>query len=184
MPESQQIIIPCTPIRIATTKDKAFVDDLAIRFSNAVGFIPGVALDWYISAGCVRLGLENGEPAGYILSRNYFRWNIAMRPITQAAVCMDAQRRHIGLGLLADLENDAREAGQIAVQACCREGLESNAFWQAAGFEKICLLDPQAARRRLINVWRKQITPHRPAWFAVPPPVAGYRAKKTKVVKP
>lgn len=183
MPESQQIIIPCTPIRIATTYDKAFVDDLAIQFSNALGFIPNQALDWYLSAGCVRLGLENGEPAGYILSREYLRWNRAMRPITQAAVCMDAQRRHLGLAILSDLEDHARSAGQIATQACCREGLESNAFWEAAGYQLICKLDPQSARARHVNVWRKQITPYRPTWFEVVPPVAGYRAKKTRIVK-
>lgn len=164
--------------RIATAADKLYIDSLAKKFSNEVGFLPNVALEAYIAMGGVQLGLENGEPAGYILSRGYLRWNIALRPITQAAVQFDAQRRHLGLELVHRAENDARDVGQIAIQACCREGLDANDFWKAAGFREICRLDPRSARGRNIIVWRKPLTAHIPPWFILPPPVHGYRAKK------
>lgn len=164
--------------RIATLGDQRYIDALAKKFSNEVGFLPRTALEAYIAMGGVELALENGEPAGYILSRGYLRWNIAMRPITQAAVQFDAQRRHLGLELVARAEAHAREVGQIAIQACCREGLDANDFWQAAGFRKICRLDPRSQRNRQIIVWRKSLNDHIPPWFILPPPVHGYRARK------
>lgn len=168
-----------TEIRIATNHDHLYIDALAKKFSNAVGFIPNAALEKYIELGGVQIGLENGEPAGYILSRGYLRWCIAMRPITQAAVQFDAQRRHVGLELVARAEAHAREAGQIAIQACCREGLAANDFWKAAGFREICQLNPRAARKKQIIVWRKPLSNHIPPWFVLPPPVHGYRARKS-----
>lgn len=176
-----QILLPQpSTLRIASPQDMSFVRSLAREFSNEVGFIPQQALDWYIDAGGVNLVLENGEPAGYLLGRDQLRWNIAIRPIFQAAIHFDAQRRHHGLALVNAREDAAREAGQVALQACCREGLEANEFWRLAGFEEICRLDPSNSRGKNVVCWRKQITEHRPAWFTVPPPVSGYR-KRTSV---
>ena len=82
----------------------------------------------------MRIAEENDDAAGYILSRPKLRWQPAMRSITQAAVAMDAQRRHHGLALLARIEQESRSAGLLAIQACCAVGLDSNDFWRAAGF--------------------------------------------------
>ncbi len=170
---------PTVATRIATAADQTYIDDLAKKFSNEVGFIPRVALEKYIELGGIELALENEQPAGYILSRGYLRWCIAMRPITQAAVQFDAQRRHVGLELVSRAETHAREVGQIAIQACCREGLDANDFWKAAGFREICRLDPRASRNKQIIVWRKPLANHIPPWFILPPPVHGYRARKS-----
>lgn len=171
-------------IKTASLADLQFVEDLQRKHSNAIGFIPRQATEWYLEAGRVQLALENDEPAGMLLGREKLRWNIALRPITQAAIDFSAQRRHHGLGLVERIALDAKEAGQLAIQACCREGLEANDFWRAADFEEICRLDPSNARGKHIIVWRRKVQPNfTPAWFYIPPPVAGYRARKAKVVR-
>lgn len=177
-----QLFEPARQLLIAGAGHSRFIADLQRKHANEIGFLPHQATAWYIEAGCVRIAIENGEPAGMLLGREKFRWQPAMRGIFQAAICFDAQRRHHGLALVEATAEDAREAGQMALQACCREGLEANEFWRIAGFQEICRLDPSAARRRQIIVWRKPLhDTYRPAWFSVPPPVAGHKARKAKV---
>jgi N-acetylglutamate synthase-like GNAT family acetyltransferase len=169
-------------IRLATHKDLRFVEHLQKRFTNQIGFIPRAAVENLIDWRLCTIALENGAPAGMLLGRDRLRWNIAIRPITQAAIDFDAQRRHNGLALVSEVQNAARSAGQLALQCCCREGLEANEFWRAAGFEEVCRLDPQSARGRKVICWRKLVLPHvRPAWFLIPPPVSGHKARKTRL---
>lgn len=165
-------------IRRATPADFRFVQHLGDKFSNCVGFIPRAGVEVYCERGEVLIGSENDEPAGYLLGRPHLRWQPLMRPIFQAAVAMDAQRRHLGLALVEQVINDAKIAGQLAVQANCREGLDANEFWKAAGFLPICYLTPTTARKRAVICWRKLLTNKIPLWLASPPPVAGYRAKR------
>lgn len=154
---------------------------LARRHTNEIGFIPGQAYENLIDMQRVQLALENGDPAGMILGRAALRWCIAMRPITQAAIQFDAQRRHHGLALVTREATDARASGQVALQACCREGLEANEFWRIAGFQEICRLDPTNARNRKVICWRKSLVPgFIPKWFHVPPPVSGHKARKSR----
>lgn len=179
----ERLFIPSKSIVIADADDLQFILHLQRKHSNALGFLPTPAIDWYINNSRVLLGRENDTEAGYLLGRTHLRWNHGIRPITQAAVAMDAMRRHLGLAMLQRTETAAREAGQLALQASCREGLDANEFWKAAGFEEICRLQPHNARRKLMIVWRKQITPVRPDWFNVPPPVAGWKAKRTTAIE-
>jgi hypothetical protein len=175
-----QILLPSAAVlRVAAPSDKTFVRSLAKKFSAEVGFLPDAALDWYLENAGVQLAMENDEPAGYLLGRDQLRWNIAIRPIFQAAIHFDAQRMHHGLALVTRREADAVEAGQVAIQACCREELDANRFWLAAGFEQICRMNPNNARGRPVICWRKQITPFRPKWFTAPPPRSGIRAATT-----
>lgn len=168
-------------IRTATPADLRYVLDLAKRHTNEIGFLPRQAYQNLIAMRRVHLALENDEPAGMILGRDALRWCIAMRPITQAAIQYDAQRRHHGLALVTQAAADASAAGQVALQACCREGLEANKFWRIAGFVEICRLDPTNARNRKVICWRKPlIAGFVPAWFRVPPPVSGHRARKSR----
>jgi N-acetylglutamate synthase-like GNAT family acetyltransferase len=179
-----QILLPGNAtLRVATPADHTFIRSLARKFSNEIGFIPDTARDWYVDAGRVTLALENGDPAGYLLGRDSLRWNRSIRPITQAAIHFDAQRRHNGLTLVAATEAAAREAGQVVTQANCREGIDANDFWRIAGYECIARLDPANARGKMINVWRKQLTDFRPIWFESPPPVAGYLARRTTIAR-
>jgi N-acetylglutamate synthase-like GNAT family acetyltransferase len=168
-------------ILTATHGHARFIRDLQNKFCKALGFIPDAATAWYIDHGQVSLALENDDPAGMLLGRDALRWNPAIRPIFQAAIAFDAQRRHHGLTLVERTAADARDAGQMAVQANCAEGLEANEFWRLAGFEAICRMTPRNARKRAIICWRMQLHPtFRPTWFDVAPPVAGHHAKRVK----
>lgn len=101
-----------------------------------------------------------------------------MRPITQAAIAFDAQRRHNGLALIASEAAAAREAGQVALQAMCRSDLDANDFWNAAGFEKIGEYDPKNARKKTMICWRRRLITAVPTWYHQLPPVAGHKARK------
>lgn len=165
-------------IRVAAPGDLGFVDHLQKKFANAVGFLPRVAIENLLAAGHIRLAMENDDGAGYILSRPKLRWQPKLRSITQACVAMDAQRRHHGLALLTRIEDESRSAGILAIQACCAVGLDSNEFWHAAGFLPIVHMTPANVRGREIICWRKPLTNVIPAWFAMPPQLAGHRAKR------
>lgn len=164
-------------LAIGTVADLAFVDDLQKKFANALGFLPKIALESCLENGHIRLATQNDDNAGYVLSRPKLRWCPSMRSITQAAVCMDAQRRSLGLALLNRIEAESRAAGQIAIQACCAVGLESNEFWHAAGFQPIVHMTPTNVRGREIICWRKLLTKKAPLWFTQLPAAAGYRAR-------
>lgn len=165
-------------IKTATERDLKTILAIQKQHPNALGFIPAAGIEEYARRGLITLALENGDKAGYLLQNSHLRWNIAMRPIIQAAIFFDAQRRHHGLALVAAAAADARAAGQIAIQAMCREGLEANVFWKIAGFEEIGRYQPQNARQKQMICWRLQLTRFRPAWFDIMPTHAGWKAKK------
>ena len=177
LPENLRSAEPA-PIRLASAGDIRFIDDLQKRFANCLGFLPKVAIENLLGEGHIRLAEENDDPAGYILSRPRLRWQPLMRSITQAAVAMDAQRRHHGLALLARIESESRAMGLLAIQACCAIGLDSNDFWRAAGFIPIVHMRPANVRGREIICWRKPLSSVVPLWFAQPPKYAGYVGKK------
>ena len=165
-------------IRTAAPADLKFVDHLQKKFANCVGFLPRVAMENIIEQGHIRLAMENDDAAGYILSRPRLQWQPLMRSITQTCVAMDARRRHHGLALLQQIEAESRASGILALQACCAVGLESNDFWDAAGFIPVVHMTPANVRGREIICWRKALTNRMPAWFAMPPRLAGARAKR------
>lgn len=164
----------------ATPADLPYIKSLAAKFSNQLGFLPAVALNEYLQASWVSLTKENDEPAGYLLGRPRLRWQPLMRPITQAAISYDAQRRHHGLALVEKLCNDASAAGQLAIQCCCANDIDAMKFWPMAGFTPICELSPQNARGRLLTCWRKSLSPSLPSWFYAVPRCSGSRARKTE----
>lgn len=170
--------IATAKIRVATIADLKFVVDLQKKFSNEVGFIPKAGIEFYCEQGLVRLVCENDEPAGYILGREKFRWSSSYAPITQAAVAMDAQRRHLGIALVNELARSAKQAGQLAIQATCKADLEANAFWFAAGFEEIWRLKRETADKVERIVWRRSLTTLPPDDFILPPPRSGHKARK------
>lgn len=171
-------------IRTATLADLPFIDDLQKKHAKAVAFRPKIALQNYAEAGRITLALENDDPAGYILANARLRYQDQICPIFQAAVAMDAQRRHHGLALLATVATTAKSAGSLALQANCREELEANDFWKAAGFEPIARIFHFAQRNRWLITWRLQLTTKRPPWFNTPPAFAGSRNARTREIPP
>ena len=165
-----------TKIRPATDADLAYVLHLQRKFTNQLGFLPTEAIRWLIEHARISLAVENGEPCGYLAGRTHLSQQPLLRPITQAAIQYDAQRRQHGLALLTQIEREAIEAGQAGIQACCREGIEANEFWRAAGFKPICIMTPANRRNKSVICWRKPLTNRFPLWFAMPPRRSGYRA--------
>jgi N-acetylglutamate synthase-like GNAT family acetyltransferase len=160
----------------ATIRDLRYIDSLQKKFGRSLGFLPTQALEVNLQLGNVDLCLENGEPAGYLLCRPVLSWQPGLASIVQAAVQMDAQRRHHGLALLLRIEEEARNRGQVGIQANCAIGVEANEFWAAAGFKPIAHLTPATKSQREIICWRKPLTRKLPAWFTVLPAKAGGRA--------
>jgi N-acetylglutamate synthase-like GNAT family acetyltransferase len=165
-------------IQLARASDLTYVLHLQKRFSNALGFLPKAALEWYVDHRRLRLASDGRQPCGYVVGRSSLRWNRQITPITQAAVDFDEQRRGAGLDLVGHVENEARQAGQSALQAMCRADLDANAFWRAAGFEEIGRYLTQTARGKEIICWRKCLQVNRPRWFDQLPPVAGHQARR------
>lgn len=163
----------------ATIGDLAFVDSLQKKFGRSLGFLPRQAIEVNLEKGNITLTRENDDAAGYLLVRPVLSWQPQLASIVQAAVCMDAQRRHHGLALLLLIEKEARSRGQLGLQANCAIGVEANDFWQAAGFKPIAHLTPETKSGREIICWRKPLKRSLPAWFTDLPARAGHRCRNT-----
>lgn len=166
---------PENKIRLATLADLSYVTSLAKTFSNQIGFIPKCGIEQYLEKSAVLLATENDSPAGFLVGNPALIWQPLLRPISQAAIQFDAQRHSHGRQLVELVADLARSAGQIGIQANCREDLDANAFWHAAGFIKICYMQPRNARQKTVICWRKPLVKKLPLWFAAPPKRAGYR---------
>lgn len=167
----------------ATPAHLKFVDHLQHKFGKSLGFLPTAALVANLEAGNVTLTNENDAEAGYLLVRPRLAWAPGMASIVQAAVCMDAQRRHHGLALLLLIESEAKRRGQVALQANCAIGVEANEFWQAAGFKPVAHLTPSTKSGREIICWRKPLQRSLPAWFTQLPSRAGHRCRPTTSIR-
>lgn len=165
------------PLVRGTVADLKFIDSLQKKFGKSLGFLPTQALEKNLEAGNVVITNENDTEAGYLLVRPILGWQPLMASIVQAAVCMDAQRRHHGLRLLLQIESEARKRGQVAMQANCAIGVEANDFWRAAGFKPVVHMTPNTKSGREIICWRKPLTRSLPAWFTDMPTRAGHRCR-------
>lgn len=165
-------------LRKGKPADLAFVDKLQRKFGHSVGFLCKAALAYNLEHDHVDIAVENGEPAGYLLGRPRLGWCPLMRPIYQACVAMDAQRRHHGLALLLKTEGEARASFCVALQANCAVGVEANEFWKCAGFKPICHMTPKTMRGRHIICWRKPLVRSLPPWFMLPPARSGHMARR------
>lgn len=164
-------------VTIAKPHHKKEVMELQRKFSNELGFLPSKAIDWYLEQSLVAVAAENGEPCGYLLGRERFAYQPLMRPITQAAVFMDAQRRHHGLALVNALCNRAVREGQHVVQCSCANDIDAVDFWLTAGFLPVGSHKLDNKRKRDIIVFRRLLVPHCPKWFWDPPHRAGHNAR-------
>lgn len=173
-----------TTIIVAKPAHKKMVFELQRKFSNQLGFLPSKALDFYIESKNTGIAIENGEPCGYVLGRPAFRYNPLLRPITQAAVFMDAQRRHHGLALVEAICRRAHAANQLAVQASCAIDIEAIDFWLAAGFMPIGQHELDNRRKRNILVLRRCLTHAVPVWFHTMPLHHGHKGRKDKTHNP
>lgn len=164
-------------LRLATEADWNFVVKVQKQHTNALGFLPGGALRAYIESGRVLVGEQNDAEAGYIVGRPKMRYDPRIAPITQCAVAMDAQRRHLGLRMVACWMLAAALDGRSCVQCWCADDIDAAQFWPAAGFTAIARRYPTNARARSLTLWRAMTSgdPLHPSFLEIPA-VAGYRA--------
>ena len=141
----------------ATAKDLPFVLSLQKKFSNQIGFIPKPTVERYLEAGKVFRGDLNEQEAGFLLLRETPCQNPEVFSIVQAAVKLDAQRHSLGFCLTGRAEKAAKESGGKLIQAACREDLDSNYFWRAAGFTLVAMRAGGQARGQRVLLWRKAV---------------------------
>lgn len=168
-----------TAVRVARPDDLRFVDALQTKFANALGFLPVQALEHYISAGRVKLVMENGDAGGYILGAAALKCSKHVMPLTQTAICYELQRQHHGLLLVQTAIDEAIAAGRSMVQAWCRTDLEANHFWRAAGFTAVAIRRPKTVRGHPLILWRKPLNELGVRTLLHIPKAAGYRASRS-----
>lgn len=144
-------------LSIATPADLPFIADLQKRFSNQLGFLPHQALAEYVDGGRVLLARENGEPAAYLLRPRRLASIPTCVPLVQTAVCLDAQRRAIGLQLVDAAATAARVDGKLSLQAWCRADIDAVHFWTAAGFIAVAQRRTSNARRQPLILFRRSL---------------------------
>lgn len=140
--------------RPARETDLHYIEHLANKWRKAVGFLPKEAVRQYIRWGLVELGLENDEPAGYVLYKLTMPDNPGITAIFQTAVQLDARRHSIGRQLIREIEQKSIDSGNQLIQLWCASDLEANEFWSAAGFHPIALRQGGKQRKRLHIAWR------------------------------
>jgi hypothetical protein len=137
---------------LATIADLSWIDHLHHCFRLELGFLTRTALEQAITSGRVSLARENGQPAGYVLGAPRYHGLDRHAIIYQAAVPLDAQRRHVGR---ACLEHWLTFVGRFPLQTSlwCAADLLSGLFWAAMGFEPRAWREGSRQRGRIHLFW-------------------------------
>jgi N-acetylglutamate synthase-like GNAT family acetyltransferase len=167
-------------VRIATSADASFVCDLQRRYSNELGFLPTMAVNWYIDNGRVLLRQLNGQEAGYLLGRSHLRCQPWVAPLTQTAISFDAQLRDLGRSLVEHAAVTAAADGRSILQAWCRVDLQANEFWRALGFTAVGIRRPNNQRQQPLLLWRRPLDHIGRSRLLILPTAAGFRAVTTE----
>jgi hypothetical protein len=145
-------------VTLATPADFLFIRDLQRRFTNQIGFFPSAATERELQRNNILLSTLNDDNAGFLLIRPALSCQPTTTTIIQAAVRMDAQRQAVGLALIARAATDAIARGQTILQASCRQSLEANLFWPAAGFVAVATRRGGNAHHDTIIIWRRPLS--------------------------
>jgi hypothetical protein len=151
------------PDRLTTTvieptpaDDLLYARSLMKQHTEQVGFLPDAALRWYADHGCVWAGTINNDPVGYLVAKP-LKSAPNVHAILQACIQMDARRMHSGLALVAHVCSLAQESGRDIVQCWCRDDIEANHFWKAAGFVEIMRKPGGERRGREVILYRRAV---------------------------
>lgn len=120
---------------------------------EAVGFIPEPRLEWYEARGRIWHQYDEGVWVGYLLPG-------PARPAKTCRIwqeCIDKSARRFGSGarLYAGFEAFCRNHAVSDISLRCAEGLDSNVFWRAMGFELVGCDLTENARKRKVFRYRK-----------------------------
>lgn len=138
----------------ANQTDLPYVIDLSKKLATEVGFIPRAAVSNYLDRGRITMARENGDRAGFFLVGAL---GTPQLRIFQACVQYDARGLNHGIFLLSDLITKAALSGTEFISLHCRDGLESNGFWSACGFQSGGLILGGKARRKIVHQWELTI---------------------------
>ena len=121
--------------------------------SEQLGLLPADRMRDYVERGQVFTADEGGDVCGYLIAGMKAPW----ARVWQA--CVEYTLRGLGHGavMVAKLETEAKTRGCIGITLRCRDGLDSNLFWQALGFELQYQVEGGARRGKPLNVWAKRI---------------------------
>lgn len=123
--------------------------------SEQLGLLPADRMRAYVDAGQVFYATEGGEVCGYLIAGMTPPW----ARVWQA--CVEYTLRGLGHGavMVAQLERQAKQRGCTGMSLRCRDGLDSNLFWQALGFSLVRQVPGGGRRCKPLNVWAMQIAP-------------------------
>lgn len=138
--------------RLATAKDRSFLDHLQTKFSKQLGYMPLQAIERHCEKGQCWLAIENGQPAGYVLGAPRYHGLDACSIIYQAAVPYDAQRRAVGT-LLVTRWCEALPAESKQVALWCAQDIEANLFWASLGFAPLAYRVGSIRQQRVHVYW-------------------------------
>lgn len=140
-----------------TADDCAYERHLAKKFTDQLGFLPQLALEWYADRGLVWRIRENDDPAGFLVARLDYSADPRLAGIIQAAIDFHAQRRRNGLALVEHAAAMATAAGKTVMQCWCAADLPANEFWRAAGFIATTTRPGGKSRNRKLILWRRPL---------------------------
>lgn len=160
-----QIVAPDTTIRPATLDDLKFILSLMDKESRAIGFVPKQRYESAITGErqdgpwtCrdkIWIAEVNDDLVGFVYA-TYGR----SAKVTQVCIQEDARKIERGKLLIEAVQNHAVRSGLISASCGCANDLESNAFWNAIGWEQVGIRKGQyidgRKTDRVVNVYHKQ----------------------------
>lgn len=124
--------------------------------SNQIGFIPMSRIEEQEKRGFVFHQYDNGTWMGYLIVGNIKAG--ATTHIWQECIDKTAMGYGSGTRLFFQLLERCKDNYVHQIVLRCREDLESNLFWKAMGFEFVKAINENNARRKLINIYRLEIS--------------------------
>lgn len=138
--------------------DSMIVDricQLMKRESESVGFIPSTRIRWQVEQGLFDIQIEQNEIVGYMIHGP----RKEVLNVHQVVVDLSARRYRFASQMEARLIVKAAEANVNAIRLVCRDDLESNLFWAAAGYSIVGTKPAGAKRKVPKTVYLKELTP-------------------------
>lgn len=148
-----------TKITSVSREDLTYYRSLAKACSQQIGHLPLQAIQQKADRGSVFYASVNGDPVGFFVAE-LTRTDPRICAIYQAAVQMDARRRRHALEALTQIEALMGDRGAHLVRLWCREGLEAEAFWDAAGYEISWTKRGPTTRGLAVHCWSNSLIPN------------------------
>ena len=131
-----------------------YAENLQRKNSDALGFLPRIALQRYEDDNQIIIETEGGDECGFLIYGK--QW--PDMTIAQACIDYDVRRQKHGIKLVNQLTSIANKRHESIILRC-RENLDANRFWNAAGFNLVGSVQggSHAGTSRMINIWQYNI---------------------------